>query len=78
MFQEERSIQLRQMLFSGKESKQRRLIIASDKELFLEKHLDSYIPFHENLLLPYIRDENNMTKGCKHGPILLRLATEEY
>lgn len=32
MFQEERSIQLRQMLFSGKESKQRRLIIASDKE----------------------------------------------
>ena len=30
MFQEE-SIQLRQMLFSGKESKQRKLIIASDR-----------------------------------------------
>lgn len=77
MFQEE-SIQLRQMLFSGKESKQRRLIIASDKQWFLEKHFDSYIPFHKSLLPPYIRDENNMTKGCKHGPILLLLATEEY
>lgn len=55
MFQEERSIQLRQMLFSGKESKQRKVIIASDKEWFLEKYYDSYNPFHESITSIYQR-----------------------
>ena len=57
MFQEERSIQLRQMLFSGKESKQRKVIIASDKEWFLEKYYDSYNPFHESITSIYQRWE---------------------